>query len=500
MRARYTLQTQAKHKAATMKLYNTLTRRLEEFEPLEPDRIKMYVCGLTVYNYFHIGNARPFIVYDALRRYLQYRGYDVTYVLNITDVEDKIIQRAAAEGISPQEVAEKYTQAYYEDLERLGVQPADHQPRATEYIPAMIEFIQTLIEKGYAYEVDGDVYFRVKKFKDYGKLSGKSIDNLIAGARVEVDERKEDPLDFALWKSAKPGEPHWPSPWGQGRPGWHIECSVMSTSLLGETFDIHGGGTDLIFPHHENEITQSEAKTGKPFVRYWVHNEMLQVGDEKMSKSLGNFEYARDVIARYGKETVRYFYLSKHYRTPISFTHEALADAGRAVERVYHLLEEIEYELGRRNGSQLMLDKQKLTPQGKQFLQRMEETREDYLKHLDDDFNTAGALGAIFELIKEANIFRRQIATEDLPLLQLTHDLIRELGKPLGLFQDSPWRKSQDERQGELIQLLIDLRNQLRRKREFQLADEIRNRLKALGIELKDKGEETIWSYLSTDE
>jgi cysteinyl-tRNA synthetase len=478
-----------------MKLYNTLTKRLEEFEPLEPGRVKMYSCGATVYDYFHIGNARPFIVFDALRRYLEYRGYEVIYVQNITDIDDKIINRAAAERISPKEVAEKYTQAYFEDLERLGVKPADHQPKATEMIPQMVEFVRSLIEKGYAYEVDGDVYFRVRRFKEYGKLSGKSLDELEAGARVEVEERKEDPLDFVLWKRAKPGEPKWPSPWGEGRPGWHLECSVMSMSILGETFDIHGGGTDLIFPHHENEIAQSEAATGKPFVRFWLHNELLKFEGEKMSKSLGNFEYARDVVERYGREAVRYFYLSKHYRTPINFTHEAMADAKRAVERVYHLLEEIDYELERRNGRGLSIDPERLTERGKRFLALIEQTRENYVKHLDDDFNTAAALGAIFELVREANLFRQDVAQEDLPLLVETERLIRELGEPLGLFQESPWREIRGELQGELIELLIEVRQKLRAKKEFELADQIRSRLRELGIELKDKGEETIWSY-----
>lgn len=478
-----------------MKLYNTLTKRLEEFEPLEPGRVKMYVCGPTVYDYFHIGNARPFIVFDALRRYLKYRGYEVIYVQNITDIEDKIINRAAAEGITPQQVAEKYTRAYLEDLEKLGVQPADHQPKATEYIQAMIEFVKGLIEKGYAYQVDGDVYFRVNRFADYGKLSGKPIDELLAGARVEVDSRKENPLDFALWKRAKPGEPKWPSPWGEGRPGWHLECSVMSISLLGQTFDIHGGGTDLIFPHHENEIAQSEAETGKKFVRYWLHNEMLMVGREAMHKSLGNFEYARDVVARYGKEAVRYFYLSKHYRTPVNFTPEAMVDSQRAVERVYNLLEEIEYELKRHEGQELTLKKEELTERGRRLLKLIEQTREEYFKHLDEDFNTAGALGSIFELVKEVNIFRQQIASEDLPLLKLAYDLIRELGGPLGLFQESPWRQTQLQLQEKLIQLLIEVRHELRAKKEFELADQIRSRLRELGIELKDKGEETVWSY-----
>lgn len=478
-----------------MKLYNTLTKRIEEFEPSESGRVKCYVCGPTVYDLFHIGNARPFIVFDALRRYLEYRGYDVTFVQNITDVDDKIINKAAAEGVSAQQIAERYTQAYWEDLERLGVKAADHEPKATETIPEMIEFVSNLIEKGYAYEQGGDVYFRVKRFHDYGKLSGKPLDELKAGARVEVDPRKEDPLDFGLWKAAKEGEPSWPSPWGEGRPGWHLECSVMAMKYLGETLDIHCGGADLVFPHHENELAQSEAATGAPFARYWLHNELLKFEGEKMSKSLGNFEYARDVVERYGTEAVRYFYLSKHYRTPVNFTHEAMADAQRAVERVYHLLEEIEYALEGRDGAELELDRAQLTAEGERFSKLLEETRAKFIAHMDDDFNTAGALGALFEFVREANLFREDVAPEDLPLLEETRDLIRELGEPLGLFQGAPWREAEGELQGELIQVLIDVRQELRRKREFELADAIRERLRALGIELKDKGEETVWSY-----
>jgi cysteinyl-tRNA synthetase len=482
-----------------IKIYNTLTKRVEEFEPLEPGHVKMYVCGPTVYDYFHIGNARPFIFFDVVRRYFEYRGYKVTYVQNITDVDDKIINRAAAEGITPQAVAEQYTQAYWEDLEKLGILPANYQPKATEWIPKMVEFVRGLIDKGYAYVLEnGDVYFRVRKFGGYGKLSGKSLEELEAGARVEVDERKEDPLDFALWKSAKPGEPKWPAPWGEGRPGWHLECSVMSMGLLGETFDIHGGGQDLIFPHHENEIAQSEAFSGKPFVRYWMHNGLLKFQGEKMSKSLGNFEYARDVVARYGKEAVRYFYLSKHYRTPINFTHEALEDAQRAVERVYNLLEEIDQELTRRDGYKQELDPAKLTETGRAYLKLLERTKREFLEHMDDDFNTAAALGTIFELVKEANVFRQDVADEDLPLLRQTFELIRELGSPLGLFQESPWRELKGDLQAQLIKLLIEVRKQLRQKREYELADQIRSRLKELGIELKDKGEETVWSYESS--
>ncbi len=482
-----------------IKIYNTLTKRVEAFEPLEPGHVKMYVCGPTVYDYFHIGNARPFIVFDVVRRWFEYRGYRVTFVQNITDVDDKIINRAAAEGVSPQAIAERYTQAYWEDLERLGVLPANYQPKATEWIPKMVEFVQKLIDKGYAYVLEGgDVYFRVRKFEGYGKLSGKSLEELEAGARVEVDERKEDPLDFALWKAAKPGEPKWPAPWGEGRPGWHLECSVMAMGLLGETLDIHGGGQDLIFPHHENEIAQSEAATGKPFVRYWMHNGLLKYQGEKMSKSLGNFEYARDVVERYGKEAVRYFYLSKHYRTPVNFTHEAMEDARRAVERVYHLLEELDQELDRRDGHTAELNVEKLTERGRAYLAYLERTKREFEEHMDDDFNTAAALGVLFELVKEANVFRQDVAEEDLPLLKRTFELIRELGAPLGLFQESPWRQVRGDVQAQLVELLIEVRKELRRKREYELADRIRARLRELGIELKDKGEETVWSYAST--
>ncbi len=477
-----------------MKLYNTLTRKSEEFVPLEPGRVKMYVCGPTVYDYFHIGNARPFIVFDVFRRYLEYRGYRVTLAQNITDVDDKIINKATSEGIAAQEVARRYTEAYFEDLERLDIHRADVQPRATETIPQMIEFIQRLIDKGYAYDHDGNVYFRVRKFKNYGQLSGKSVDQLKSGARVAVDERKEDPLDFALWKAAKPGEPSWPSPWGEGRPGWHLECSVMATSILGDTLDIHAGGTDLIFPHHENEIAQSEAATGQRFVRYWMHNELLHFEGEKMSKSLGNFEYAREITERYGPEAVRYFYLAKHYRTPISFSHRAMAEARRAVERVYRLLEEIESQA--QSAAEPELNEAQLSERGRALLGKLSQTREAFISHMDDDFNTAGALGQLFELVRELNLcISEDLQPAELPLLRAGEQLIRELGRPLGLFQGAPWQEVQEGLQGELIELLIEVRSQLRIKREYQLADEIRQRLSRLGVELKDQDRRTLWSY-----
>ena len=477
-----------------MKLYNTLTRQLEEFEPLEDNRVTMYVCGPTVYDYFHIGNARPFIVFDAFHRYLEYLGYEVTFAQNITDVDDKIINKAAAEGVPSQEIAERYTQAYWEDLERLNIKFADHQPKATETIPEMIAFVERLIEQGYAYELDGDVYFRVRKFEGYGKLSHKSIDELESGARVAVDERKEDPLDFAVWKAAKEGEPAWDSPWGEGRPGWHLECSVMATKYLGETIDIHCGGLDLVFPHHENETAQSEAATGRPFARYWMHNGLLQFEGEKMSKSLGNFQFARDVVDEFGAEPIRYFYLTKHYRSPVNFTDTAMSDAKRAVDRVYHLLEEIEYALQDSTDGPA-LDEASLSEDGRALLSKLAETKEQYLAHMDDDFNTAGAIGELFELVHEANRFRQSMSDSDLPLLAQTRDLIRELGQPLGLFQATPWREAKGELTGDLIDLLIDVRKQLRNEKNFELADQIRNQLYEIGIELKDKGDDTVWSY-----
>jgi len=480
-----------------MKFYNTLTKKLEDFEPVEPGHVKMYVCGPTVYDVFHIGNARPFIVFDSLRRYLKYRGYKVTYAQNITDVDDKIINKSAAEGISSSEVAKKYTEAYFQDLEKLGVLPADYQPRATETIEEMVEFIQGLMDKSFAYEVDGDVFFRVKKFDGYGKLSKKSIDDLQSGARVDVDARKEDPLDFALWKSAKPDEPHWNSPWGEGRPGWHLECSVMSMGILGETFDIHGGGTDLIFPHHENEIAQSEAMTGKPFVKYWLHNELLNFQGEKMSKSLGNFKFARDVIDKYGKEAVRYFYLSKHYRSPITFTHELMADAKRAVDRIYNLLAEIHHRINSDGDNLTSPDRAPLSEAGKAHMELLASSKEEFIEYLDDDFNTPGGMGVLFELVKATNLLIEVIEPQDRPALKATLELFRELGEPLGLFQESPWEESLgSELQGDLIELLIGIREELRAKKEFELSDQIRDQLHEIGIELKDKEGKTIWSYV----
>jgi len=478
-----------------VRLYNTLTRRKEEFVPLEDGVVRMYACGPTVHDRFTIGNARAFIVFDAIRRYLEFKGYKVIYTQNITDIEDRIINRAKELGVPAAEVAERYTAAFLEDIARLGVRPPTHQPKATEMVPRIIEFIQDLIDKGYAYVVDHDVYYRVRRFPDYGKLSGKKIEELAVGARVEPDERKEDPLDFALWKGAKPGEPSWESPWGPGRPGWHIECSVMAISTLGETIDIHGGGADLVFPHHENEIAQSEAKTGKPFARFWLHNGLLMVGGEEMHKSLGNFEYARDVVERHGREAVRLFFLSKHYRKPVNFSHEALEEARAAVERVYNLLGEIEFELGTEKGRGKKEEGgEALTDRGREFSNYLDTVRAEFEEAVDDDFNTAGGLGVIFELVRRTNSFKGELAEQDKPLLRRAAELIRELGEPLGLFQEEARERAPGDFQEELIELLIEVRGELRAKREFALADRIRARLGELGIELRDKGEETLWS------
>lgn len=473
-----------------LELHNTLTGETEEFEPLEEGKVRFYSCGPTVYDYFHIGNARPFIVFDGLRRYLEFKGYDVEFTQNVTDLDDKIIDRAEEEGLEPAELAEKYADAYFEDLERLGIKEADYRPRVTEYVDEIIDHVSALVDKGYGYEVDGDVYFRVRKFEDYGKLSGRSVDDLESGSRVEVNVKKEDPLDFALWKSAKPGEPSWESPWGQGRPGWHIECSVMAQGTLGDTIDIHAGGQDLIFPHHENEIAQSEARTGKEFSRYWLHNGLLRFEGEKMSKSLGNFEYARDVLEDYNSETVRYFYFATHYRKPLNFSKKNLDDAASAVKKVYDFFEVVE---GIENTEKRSSPG---TEDGKQFQDYLESADERFTEEMDKDFNTPGGLGVIFDLIKRANKFRDRGPEEDMFLLEPAADKVRELARPLGLFQG----KREDRLEGleeELLKLVLDVRDDLREEEHWELADKIRSELKSMGIEIKDQEGGTNWRVKS---
>ncbi|MGC8962469.1 MAG: cysteine--tRNA ligase [Candidatus Bipolaricaulaceae bacterium] len=457
-----------------MRLYNTLTKGLEELRP-EGGTVRMYVCGPTVYDLIHIGNARPFIVFDALRRVLEARGLRVIYVQNVTDVDDKIIRRAQEEGRDPGELALHYTQEYFADLERLGVRPPTYSPPATAFIPKMVEFIQKLLEKGHAYVVDGDVYFSVRTYPGYGELSGRSAEEQLAGARVEVDERKRDPLDFALWKRAKPGEPHWPSPWGEGRPGWHTECVVMSMHLLGETLDIHAGGNDLIFPHHENERAQAESLTGKTFVKIWLHNGMLTVRGEKMAKSLGNFYYARDVVRLFGTEAVRYFYLSRHWRKPLDFSFEALEEAKAAVSRVYNFLA----EAGRVPAE--------VQPQDQSFKDFLAEAEKKFWAELDDDFNTPGALAVLQEIVGEAYKRGEPGAIREAALA------VRRLSRPLGLFQGEAGAPELGKLAEELLDLIVDLRARLRQEKNFALADKIREKLSKLGVELRDGPEGTRW-------
>jgi len=459
-----------------MKLYNTLTRKKEEFVPLNGNKVTMYSCGPTVYNYFHIGNARPFIVFDVLRRFLRYRGYDVTFVQNFTDIDDKLIRRANEEGTTVAEIAERYIKEYFVDAEGLGIERADYHPRATENIKEIIEFIKTLIEKGYAYEVDGDVYFSARKFKDYGKLSHYNIEELEAGARINVDEKKRDPMDFALWKAQKPGEPAWDSPWGPGRPGWHIECSVMANKYLGDTIDIHSGGVDLVFPHHENEIAQSEAANGKPFARYWLHNAFLNIDNQKMSKSLGNFFTVREASKHYGYEIIRFFMLSAHYRSPINYSAEQLEQAKRGLERLYEC---------KRNLNFLLQNAAESSKSG-EAAENLIQYKDKFIEAMEDDLNTADAIAAIFELVREINT-RISEGYKDREFLQSALDLFNELTGVLGIVT------KEEETLEEEIEKLIEQRQQARKEKNWKLADEIRDKLKAMGIELQDTPEGVKW-------
>ena len=466
-----------------MKIYNTLTRKKEEFVPIEEGKVSMYVCGPTVYNYIHIGNARPMIVFDTVRRYFEYKGYDVRYVSNFTDVDDKIIKEANEEGVSAQEIAEKYIAECQKDMQGMNVKPATVHPRATQEIDGMIDMISTLIEKRHAYNADGTVYFRTRSFPEYGKLSKKNIDDLEAGHRsikVTGEEGKEDPLDFVLWKPKKEGEPFWPSPWGDGRPGWHIECSVMSKKYLGETIDIHAGGEDLIFPHHENEIAQSESCSGKPFAHYWMHNAFLNINGIKMSKSLGNFLTVRGISEHYDLQVLRLFMLSAHYRSPLNYNAELMQASAAGLERIrtaYGRLEEM-------NPAGMPADLQ----DGEQ--EKLDGIRAHIAKFenaMEDDFNTASALSAIFELIKDANINVQ--STSSAKLRDAYIKAIDSLCSVMGII---PLKK--EEMLDDEIAALIEERNAARKAKNFARADEIRDTLAAKGITLKDTREGTKWS------
>jgi len=457
-----------------MKIFNTLTNQKEEFVPIEPGKVRMYACGPTVYNYIHVGNARPIIMFDVLRRYLEYRGYEVTFVQNFTDVDDKIIKRAAEEGISPAEVAEKYIKEYYVDARGLGVRDATIHPRATENIDKIIEIIQKLIDKGYAYEVNGDVYFRTMQFKDYGKLSHQPLEELQAGARIDVSEAKENPMDFALWKAAKPGEPSWDSPWGKGRPGWHIECSAMSTRYLGETIDIHCGGQDLAFPHHENEIAQTEAATGKKFVNYWMHNGFISIDNRKMSKSLNNFFTVREAAETYGYDAIRMFMLMSHYRSPLNYSGEILEQAKSALERLRNAKNNLEFFIENgRDGA--------LSQAEEEFAAGLDKYRRRFIEAMDDDFNTADAIAVIFELVRDINTAVNASSSPSRELARRCLDIFMELTNVLGI----PFGAKKDEIDPE-IRELIEKRQAARKAKNWAEADRIRDELKARGIILED--------------
>ena len=465
-----------------MKIFNTLTRRKEEFVPLEEGKVKMYVCGPTVYNLIHIGNARPMIIFDTVRRYMEYKGYEVNYVSNFTDVDDKIIKKAIEEGVSAEEISTRYIKECKKDMADMNVKPATTAPQATQEIQGMIDMIQTLIDKGYAYPAaDGTVYFRVKKFKEYGKLSHKNLDDLQSGFRslkVSGEDQKEDPLDFVLWKPKKEGEPSWPSPWCDGRPGWHIECSVMSKKYLGEEIDIHAGGEDLIFPHHENEIAQSECCNGKIFARYWMHNGFLNIDNRKMSKSLGNFRTVRQIGEQYDLQVLRFFMLNAHYRSPLNFSADLMEAAKNSLERIINAVSNLNHLLGNASG-ELTEEEAVLTKELDGFEAKFDEA-------MDDDFNTADAVSAIFELVRFANTSVDEKSST--AFVQAVKDRLVKLCDVLGLIVEKD-----EEILDEDIEKLIEERQAARKARDFKRADEIRDELQAKGILLEDTREGVKW-------
>ena len=457
-----------------MYIYNSMSRKKEEFKPIHEGKVGIYSCGPTVYDYFHIGNARPFITFDVLRRQLEREGYEVTFVQNFTDVDDKMIRRANEEGITVKELADRFIAAYYEDAKALGVRPATVHPKATEHIPEIIHLVQTLIEKGHAYATpSGDVYYRVSSFPGYGKLSGQSVEDREMGAseRLDVETDKESPADFALWKAQKPGEPAWESPWGMGRPGWHIECSAMSMKYLGETFDIHCGGKDLLFPHHENEIAQSEGATGHPYVHYWMHNGFINIDNQKMSKSLNNFFTVRDIAKEYDLEVVRYFLLSAHYRSPINFSRDQIEAASSSLSRLYNARNNLRFLL--ENG-----ENRDMNPDEEAFCQRLKEYEHKFDAAMDDDLNTADALGAIFELVKDANVSLTSISAK--AAIQAALDSLLAICGVLGIL-------SKDENAiPEKIQKMLDERAEARKNRNWSRSDELRDAIKAEGYTVED--------------
>lgn len=489
-----------------MKIYNTMSRKKEDLIPIHPGKINMYVCGPTVYDHIHFGNARTFISFDTIRRYLEWKGFDVAFVQNITDVDDKIINRANKEGRTFEEVATEYTKAFVEAMDALGIKAPTARPKATESIPEMIELIEDLIERGHAYAIDGDVYFSVRSYPEYGKLSGRNLEDMRSGARVGVDERKKDPLDFALWKSAKPGEPKWDSPWGEGRPGWHIECSVMSEDELGLPFDIHGGGSDLIFPHHENELAQSEAGTGLEFSRYWMHGGMLLIDKEKMSKSEGNFLVLKDVLEAFPTPVIRMFLLQTHYRSPLDYVPTRLEEAKHTLERAESFVANVEWAAENED----FVTSEHLSPKSdaaSKLVELVKATRSNFEREMDDDFNTAGALGSVFELIREGNsqLAAREVNDHDLlAALIKAAEMVKSLFSVLGIELRDKKASSSSEYPKELVELasrlvgfkgvdgadavkaLLDARAKARAEKDWGLADGVRDGLMDLGFVIED--------------
>jgi len=465
-----------------MRIFNSLTRKKEEFIPIIDNEVTMYVCGPTVYNYFHIGNGRTFIIFDTIRRYLEYRGYKVSFIQNFTDIDDKMIQKANSEGITIKQLGDKFISEYYKDADGLNIERATQNPRATEYMDEIIEFVQELIDKDFAYEVDGDVYFSTKKFETYGKLCGQNLEDLQAGARINIDERKKDPMDFAIWKAQKPGEPAWKSPWGMGRPGWHIECSCMAKNLLGDTIDIHAGGMDLKFPHHENEIAQSEAVTGKRFANYWMHAAFVNIDNKKMSKSLNNFLTAREILKEYSPDAVRFLMLSGHYRIQINFTKELLDSAKASMDRLYNCINNLE-NLTRE------VSTKSISNEEIKYIESLDKYRTRFIEKMDDDFNTADAISVLFDLTKDIN--NNVDINSSVEVCKKAINIIRELGKPLGILQ-----KEIDKNWDSEIEELIEQRQEARKNKNFALADKIRDDLKARNIILEDTPQGIRWKKI----
>jgi cysteinyl-tRNA synthetase len=464
----------------TLRLYNTLTREKEDFTPIENDKVKMYVCGMTVYDDMHMGHARSIVVFDMVVRYLRWKGYDVTHVTNFTDIDDKIINRAQEAGISPLELSKRYIDEYFRDVDSLGVERADIYPKASECIDAIIDMIQKIMDNGYAYQADdGSVYFSVEKVESYGRLTGQKLEDMISGTRVDIEEGKRNPMDFALWKAAKPGEISWETPWGEGRPGWHIECSAMCSKFLGDLIDIHGGGNDLIFPHHEDEILQTEAATGERLAKYWMHNGMLQIEDEKMSKSLKNFFTIKQVLERFSREEVRFYLLNTHYRGPLSYSDKAMEEAAASLKRLHNLFFEL------RNARENAIGEEGA-------IELASKLKLDFEQYMDDDFNTRAAISAIFEMVREANslISNDRLSKRGAENLL---EALEDIDQVLGIL---PTERSSDGELDAVIAILIDVRQELRKRKAFDLADQIRDRLAEAGVKLEDTSEGVKWKWM----